>query len=201
MIDANFRAVICGRNIRGRGLARPVQRLACPVELRLDQTMVRWFLPILFFAALGAFTSARAEDKISAEVSSNTVDGVTTTSVVYAYADCEEECHIATLTCTGNSITMVLGDVAAADVAKAIVQDTKQIAFTANGKTYDYSISDMQFAELTGSWWLTAHEQGSAPAEISTAVAASKTVEAVVGVKSVVLPVDKAVKDWAIACK
>jgi hypothetical protein len=68
-------------------------------------------------------------------------------------------------------------------------------------ESYDYSISDMQFAELTGSWWLTAHEQGSGPAEIPAAVAASKAVEAKAGANVVVLPVDKAVKDWALACK
>jgi hypothetical protein len=144
---------------------------------------------------------AWAEDEIVIDVLANTENGQTTTSVSYGYAGCEDECHIATLTCTGNSIIVVVADVAATDAAKAIVKETRQIMFLANGKTFDYFIEDMQFAELTVSWWLTAHEQGSKPAEIPQAIANSKNIEVQVGSKTVLLPVDGKVKAWAEACK
>lgn len=144
---------------------------------------------------------ARAADKIVSDVSSSTEEGVTSSNVNYSFENCEEECHVATLTCTYNSITLVMADVRSENAAKAILADKKQIAMAVGGKTFDYSVSKMEFMELTGSWWLHAHEQGSKPNEIGETIAAAKSIELRAGKQKLVLPVDAKVKDWAKACR
>ena len=157
-------------------------------------------LPLVLAAAFAG--AAQAEDKIVARVDTQKTDGGTTSSVNFAYANCEEECHIATLICSeSTAIKLVVGDVRAADAAKAITSEGKDVVLKAGGKSFNYMVSDMQFMEMTGSWWLNAHEQGSQPGEIAAAIAAAKTVEMRAGGDKKVLPVDAGVKAWAKACK
>lgn len=157
-------------------------------------------LPLALMLAIAG--AAQAEDKIVARVDTQKTETGTTSTVNFAYADCEEECHIATLICSeSTAIKLVVGDVRAKDAAKAITSDGKEVVLKAGAKSFNYMVSDMQFAELTGSWWLDAHEQGSKPGEIATAIAAAKTVEMRAGGDTKVLPVDAEVKAWAKACK
>jgi hypothetical protein len=161
------------------------------------------FLPLLVLIAFAPLAgSAAAADKIVGTVAAGEADGAKITFVNYAYASCEEECQVATLTCLeSTSIALEVADVETAIAAKAITQEKNQIVMKAGGKSFDYSIGAMKFAEMTGAWWLTAREQGSAPLDIAKAIATSKTVELQIGKTKIALPVDKAIKAWALACK
>ena len=130
------------------------------------------------------------------------VNDSTSSTIGFGYDSCGGECHVATLSCSASgAITIVLADIDAENAAKAITQETKQILLSVGGKKFDYSVSDMQYAEMTGSWWLTAHTQDVHARELAPAIATSKTVEALVGGQKVVLPVDKNFQSWAAACK
>lgn len=140
--------------------------------------------------------------RISTHVSTETKDGETSSSVTFSEASCEEECHIATLVCKATGgIGIVLADVDAKAAAKAIVQERNQLVLRVGPKAFDYVIREMDYMEMTGSWWLTADEQGSAAGEIAKAIASAKELDVQAGGKKVPLPVDKTVKAWAAACK
>jgi hypothetical protein len=161
--------------------------------------MVKWMFPIAVFMCVG---TAQAADKIMSRLSTEKTDSGTSADISFAYASCEEECQIATLSCReSGSVGLVLADIDAKIAAKAMTAEKAQIMLKAGSKTYDYYISDMQFAELSGAWWLTAHEQGSKAGEIAAAIGAAKNVEARVGGKKIVLPMDANLKAWAQSCK
>lgn len=163
--------------------------------------MMRWLLPLAALALLTPATAGAAE-KIVADVAVETKDGVKTSVVNFNIASCEEECHVGTLVCNeSTAISIVLADVDAGVAGQAITRDRDQLVLTAGAKHFDYVIRHMDYMEMTGTWWLTADEQGSGPGEIAAAIAAAKTVEMRVGKKTVALPVDASVKRWAAACK
>lgn len=153
--------------------------------------------------ALIAFlsTGTMAADKIVGRLITSTEDGVTSSDINFVYASCEEECHVATLSCENAAIGVVMADVDAAIAGKAITQENKQIVLKAGSASFDYSIYKMEFMEMTGSWWLTGLEQGSDPGAIADAIGKAETVELQAGKMKVSLPVDAVVKDWAKACR
>jgi hypothetical protein len=149
-----------------------------------------------------AATSALAAGKVVATVTEVKGDGGTSSALSFEYPDCEEECLLATLTCEpSTAISLELADIKAKNVAKAMVKETYQISLKAGAKVFDYSITDMKFAELTVAWWLTAREQGSKPQEIAKAIEIARVLEARVGGWTVTMPVNDAVRSWAAACK
>ena len=165
--------------------------------LRIEKCVLSLALSALVFAS-----AVQAEDKIVATIDTQKTDAGTVSSVNYAFADCEEECFVATLICSeSTAIKLVMGDVRPKDAAKAITSDGKEVVLKAGAKSFNYMVSEMQFMELTGSWWLDAFEQGSKPGEIADAIAAAKTIEMRAGNEKKVLPVDTAVKNWAKACR
>jgi hypothetical protein len=154
----------------------------------------------LIFGMLAS--AAPAADKLVAIVTEAKGDGGTSSILSFEYQGCEEECLLATLTCEpSTAISLVLADIKAKHAAKAMQQERFQIALKAGAKVFDYSITDMQFAELTVAWWLTAREQGSKPQEIAKAIEIARLVEAKVGGWTVKMPVDDTVRKWAAACK
>jgi hypothetical protein len=158
-------------------------------------------LSLTVLAVLSA-GSAHAADKIVASVSTDTKDGATFSQVTYSYETCEEECQVAQLVCEeSTAISLVMADVSSADASKAITQEQTQIQLKAGSQSFSYFVYEMQFMEMTGSWWLTAREQGSPPLAIAKAIAGAKAIELKAGKMKVSLPVDQAVKTWALACK
>lgn len=152
----------------------------------------------LFYRAVLAFsamtTSSFAADKIVSEVDAKVVQ--------FYYESCPEECQVATLTCNDSgTIGVILADIDAKNAAKAITALKKQMVLKAGKKSFDYSITEMDFMELTVSWWLTAIPDGVNMREFAPAIAAAKVVEASAGGQIVVLPVDLKVKAWALGCK
>jgi hypothetical protein len=154
--------------------------------------MSRLFLAILLLCA--ASSTGLAADKIVSRV-----DGK---SVNYFYESCPEECQVATFTCTDTaSVSVVLSDIEAKHAAKAIVEEQKQIVFKVGKKSFNYSIQEMTFMELSGAWWLTGFSNDVDQKDLAPAIAGVKTFEASAGGQKVTLPVDVAVKGWAAGCK
>jgi hypothetical protein len=154
--------------------------------------MSRLSLPLLALCATAA-TSFAAEKIVSR------VDGK---SVNYFYESCPEECQVATLSCIdGGTISVVLANIDAKNAAKAITVLKKQMVLKVGKKSFDFAITEMDFMELTGSWWLTTIPDGVNMRELAPAIAGAKTFEASAGGQKVVLPVDAAVKGWALGCK
>lgn len=151
---------------------------------------------IWHFAVLGVLSiggNASAADKIVSRV-----DGK---SVNYFYESCPEECQVATFTCTDTaSVSVVLSDIEAKNAAKAMVEEQKQIVFKVGKKSFNYAISEMQFMELSGAWWLTGFSNDVDQKELAPAIAGVKTFEASAGGQKVTLPVDAAVKSWGAGC-
>jgi hypothetical protein len=154
--------------------------------------MKRLILFVFFLCA--ATVSSFAEDEIVSRV-----DGKT---VTYFYKSCEEECQVATFTCTDTgSVSVVLADIEAKNAAKSIVEEQKQIVIKAGKKSFNYSIQEMTFMELTGAWWLTGFSNDEDQKDLAPAIAGVKAFEASAGGQKVALPVDAAVKTWGAACK
>jgi hypothetical protein len=149
----------------------------------------------LAFAALWvSAATALAADKIISNV-----DGK---SVNYFYESCPEECQVATFTCTDTaSVSVVLSDIEAKHAAKAMLEEQKQIVFKVGKKSFNYSIQEMTFMELSGAWWLTGFSNDVDQKDLAPAIAGVKTFEASAGGQKVTLPVDAAVKGWAKACR
>ncbi len=140
--------------------------------------------------------------EIATQLETSTQDGVKSSNISFEDPSCGGECQIATLSCNADAnITIVLADVDAKNVAAAITAEEKQVMLKAGGKSFEYFISDMQYAEMTGAWWLTIHSQSGKDEEIAVAITKSKSVEAVVGEQTVTLPVDKNFLTWAQGCK
>lgn len=163
----------------------------------------RFYVLLACLPAIGlASDTARATENISTYLSSNTKDGETSADIGFGDESCGGECHIATLFCSASgSITVLLADIDATDAASAITRETGQIVLTAGGKSFEYFIQDMQYAEMTGAWWLTARTQDVHARELAPTIAKAKTIEAMVGQNKVVLPVDANVRTWAVACR
>ncbi len=152
-----------------------------------------------YFCAVGCVGAA---EKIVSRVTEEKTDQGKKTLISFAYASCEEECQIATLTCEEwGAISVVLADVDAKTAAKAITQDQKQMVLRVGKKTFDYTITALDYMELTGSWWLTAFKNDSNARDLAPAIANAKVVDVRVGNKTVMVPVDAPLKAWALACK
>lgn len=120
--------------------------------------------------------------------------------VAFVAKDCEEECHVASLLCDENrSISLVYADVDSQTAAKAITVDQQPMTLMADGKSFMFSISEMQFMEMSGTWWLTAGSYND-PFELLKALQASKTIKVTLQTQSMDLPVTADVKTWAAAC-
>jgi hypothetical protein len=164
--------------------------------------MTRWTPLLVLLAATMLSGQAHAADTIIARQITSTEDGATSSAISFAYASCEEECHVATLSCSeSGAISFVFADVDARNAAKAITAETKQVILAVGAKSFDYFIQEMQYAEMTGSWWLTTHTLDEHARDLAPAIATAKSIEAETGGQKIVLPVDKAVKAWAAACK
>lgn len=123
-------------------------------------------------------------------------------SVNYFYQSCPEECQVATFTCTDTaSVSVVLSDIEAKNAAKAMLEEQKQIVFKVGKKSFNYSIAEMTFMEMSGAWWLKGFSNDVDQKDLAPAIAGVKTFEASAGGQKVTLPVDAAVKGWARACK
>jgi hypothetical protein len=154
------------------------------------------------FAILLTITPTMAEDKISTRLGTSTEDGETSAGLFFAYASCEDECHIATFSCSASgAVTIELADVDAKHAAAAIIKEARQIIISAGSRSFDYFIQEMQYQEMTGSWWLTAHTQDVKARDLAPAIGAVKSITALVGKQKLVLPVDANAKLWAEACK
>jgi hypothetical protein len=146
--------------------------------------------------------AAQAADKVVASVATLTTAEGTATSLMFDYQNCEDECRLGKLTCEPSAaITLELADIKAKHAANAIAQNVNQIVLKAGAKVFDYTITDMKFAELSVAWWLTAQAQDSKPGEIAKAIAIARFVEAKVGGWTVKMPVNDTVRKWADACK
>ena len=152
--------------------------------------------PLLLALSFLTATTANslAEDKIVSRV-----DGK---SVNYFYQSCPEECQVATFTCTDTgSVSVVLSDIEAKNAAKAILEEQKQIVFKVGKKSFNYSIQEMTFMEMSGAWWLTGFSNNVDQKDLAPAIAGVKSFEVSAGGQKVTLPVDAAVKAWAAGCK
>jgi hypothetical protein len=154
--------------------------------------MLRTF--IFALVSVLAAEACWAEDKIVSKVDGKIVS--------YFYESCPEECQVATFTCTETaSLTVILSDIETKDAAKAMQEEERQIVFKVGPKTFNYSISEMTFTEMSGAWWLTGYSNNVDQKDLAPAIATVKTFAARAGRHSVVLPVDDAVQQWAKACK
>jgi hypothetical protein len=71
--------------------------------------------------------------------------------------ECGEECYAATLRCDGNgTLWAVYADVTPEAAAKAVMPDSQSIGLEADGKTFELTVSELSFVEMTGSWSVTA---------------------------------------------
>jgi hypothetical protein len=162
--------------------------------------MTQRSLPLL--ALLLITTPVLADGKIATRIDSSTEDGETFSNLGFADASCEEECHTATFSCSSTgAITIELADIDAKHAAAAIQKENKQVLVSVGGKSFDYFIQEMQYQEMTGSWWLISHTLDENARELAPAIAKAKSIEAVVDKQKIVLPVDANVKKWAAACK
>jgi hypothetical protein len=106
-----------------------------------------------------------------------------------------------TATSFAASVSVVLADTEAKYAARAMQEEQKQIVFKVVKKSFNYAISEMQFMELSGAWWLTGFSNEVNQKDLAPAIAGVKMFEASAGGQKVVLPVDAAVKGWGGACK
>lgn len=157
-------------------------------------TMDKWAASLSLLLILNGTTACFAADKVI-----SSVDGK---SVNYFYESCPEECQVATFTCTDTaSVSVVLSDIEAKNAAKAMLEEQKQIVFKVGKKSFNYSIAEMTFMELSGAWWLKGYSNNVDQKDLAPAIAGVKSFEASAGGQKVTLPVDAAVKGWAAACR
>ena len=167
-----------------------------------DLQMTRWTFALVLLAALSMTGFASAAEKIMVRRDSQKTENGTISSVNFADASCEEECQIATLVCAEwGAISLTLADIDAKIAAKAITLEKQQIVLQVEDKAFDYAITEMDYMEMTGSWWLTAITIDVKARELAPAIAAAKVLEAHVGETKVMLPVNADVKAWATDCK
>jgi hypothetical protein len=120
--------------------------------------------------------------------------------LAFVWAGCEEECHVASLTCDQyRSIGFTYADVDAAGVAKAI-RGKQEVTLAAGGKNFAFTISRMEFSEMTGTWWLDSRSQAD-PFELLTALSGAKSFKASRPGHSLTLPVTADLVTWAKACR
>jgi hypothetical protein len=142
----------------------------------------------------GMISASYAADKIISRVEGKTVS--------YFYESCPEECQVASFTCTESaSVSVVLADVEAKHAAKAMLEEQKQIVFKVGKTSFNYSIQEMTFTEMSGAWWLKGFSNEVDQKDLAPAIAGVKAFEASAGGHKVTLPVDAGVKGWAAACR
>ncbi len=159
--------------------------------------------PITILALLLFPTVAMAADKIETSFAGGIIDGVATSTVSFDYADCEEECHLASLACDANSrVTLELADVPTEDVIKAMRRDQHQIVLQVGKQGYDFNIRKMSFAELTVAWWIDADLFATKGPTLPEALATASRFELKIAKTSpTTVLVDDNVRNWARACK
>ncbi len=156
--------------------------------------MTKWILQVILIVAWGCSTTAIAQDKIVSRVEKK--------SIHFFYRSCEEECQVATLICDdGGTVSVQLADINAQNAAKAITEPKKQMVLKVGKKSFEFVITEMDFMEMTVSWWLTAIPDGVNMRELAPAIATAKVIEAQAGGQKVTLPIDAGVKAWAVGCK
>ena len=139
-----------------KGEKRQCVRLAgdgLPVAtgMTYGQPMNKCTLPIALVATL-FWCGPVGAGEIATQLETSTQDGVKSSNVSFEDPSCGGECQIATLSCNADAnITIVLADIDAKDVAAAITAEEKQVMLKADGKSFEYFISDMQYAEMTRS--------------------------------------------------
>jgi hypothetical protein len=163
--------------------------------------MKNWLFPLALYASFLVADVAWAGAKIVTRLNTSSEDGVASSSITFSEASCEEECQIATLSCSNGAITITLADIDTANAAKAISRAKQQIMLKADGKSFDYFIYDMTFMELTGSWWLTARLESNNAEDLIPSLTKTKAITAQINKKTVSLPADKNLRSWATACK
>ena len=148
-------------------------------------------------------TVALAADKIETSFGQGTFEGVATSTVSFEFSDCEEECHLASLTCDANNhITLDLADVPTEDVIKAMRRYQHQIVLQVGKKGYDFNIRKMSFAELTVAWSIDADLFATAGPTLPEALATASRFELKTAKTSpTTVLVDDNVRSWAKACK
>ena len=160
--------------------------------------------PIITLAFLLFPTLAMAADKIETSFVQGIIDGVATNTVSFDFADCEEECHLASLACDANNrITLGLADVPTEDVIKAMRRDQHQIVLQVGKQGYDFYIRKMSFAgELTNAWWIDADLFATAGPTLPEVLATASRFELKTAKTSpTTVPIDDNVRNWAKACK
>ena len=159
--------------------------------------------PITILAFLLFPSFALAADKIETSFAQGIIDGVATSTVSFDFADCEEECHLASLACDANNrITLELADVPTDDVFKAMRRDQHQIVLLVGKKGYDFNIRKMSFAELTGAWWIDADLFATEGPTLPEALAKAARFELKTAKTSpTIVLVDDTVRNWAKTCK
>jgi hypothetical protein len=163
--------------------------------------MMRYPLLLLALAFCTTGSAASAEE-MSTFVDSINEEGDTFSVVGFDYESCGGECYVGTLLCDeSGTITVELADVAASDVAEAILKDTGQVLVTAGDLTVSYDLTEMLFQEMTVSWWISSRAADQRAPQLPAAIAGAKEVMVAVGKQTVTLPVDDTVKTWALACK
>ena len=159
--------------------------------------------PITILAFLLFSSVAMAADRIETSVAKGIIDGVATSTLSFDYADCEEECHLASLACDANSrITLELADVPTDDVIKAMRRDQHQIVLQVGKQKFDFNIRNMSFAELTVAWWIDADLFATKGPTLPEALAKATRFELKTAKTSpTTVLVDENVRNWAKACK
>lgn len=158
--------------------------------------MLRFALPVLLLAA----APAAAEEIVTSRTEGQAEPAAKIMEVAFVVKDCEEECHVASLTCNENrSIGFVYADVPSADAARAMT-GKQEIRIEIGKKSYPFSITTFTFSEMTGSWWVDAGSFAD-PLELLAALGAAKSFTAVRPGGKVTLPVTEDVKSWAVQCR
>ena len=157
-------------------------------------------LSIIFACGLTA-PHARAEGKIVTELRKEGSGIETLWAVTFTTEGCEEECLVAELKCDSyRNINFVFGDVTAQDAAGAIVKENQPITITLGGRPHAFSITDLSFSEMTGSW-LVASRATADHLEIYDAFAKTGGFTASIEGQTLKLPLTKDVGKWAKTCK
>lgn len=159
--------------------------------------------PITMLAFLLFPAIAIAADKIETSFAPGIIDGVATNTLSFDYADCEEECHLASLACDANShITLELADVPTEDVIKAMRRYQHQIVLQVGKQKFDFNVRKMSFAELTVAWSINADLFATKGPTLPQALAKASRFELKTAKTSpTTVLVDENVKTWAKGCK
>ncbi len=163
--------------------------------------MAKSTVALALMAVLLIPPSANAADKIGTSLTTNEVEEVVTTNVSFDYLDCEEECHVASLSCDRHgTVELDLADVVTDAVVKVMPLNSRQIILKAADVEFDFHIQKLEFAELTGAWWITAPLFGEIGKSLTESLLKAQTFTVSVATETRTLTVDKNVIDWAKGC-